>query len=61
MQGEREDEGDRGKKATFDRSTGAVSGSGAGAGNNPGSDEGYDSNVGEDVLAPAPAAPDGGR
>lgn len=59
MQGERDDQGDRGRKATFDRKTGAVSGSGAGAGNNPGSDEGYDSDLGEEVLAPA--APDGQR
>lgn len=47
MQGERDDKGDRGRTATFDRR------------NNPGSDEGYDSDLGEDV--PAPAAPDGGR
>lgn len=59
MPHERDETGDRGKKATFDRKTGAVSGSGAGAGNNPGSDEGYDSDLGEDVLAPA--APDRGR
>jgi len=53
MPSERDEKtGDRGKKATFDRRTGAVSGSGAGAGNNPGSGEGYDSDLGEDVLAP---------
>jgi hypothetical protein len=59
MRSERDEQGDRGKKATFDRRTGAVSGSGAGAGNNPGSDEGYDSDLDEDVLAPA--APGRGR
>jgi hypothetical protein len=57
MRSERDDKGDRGKKATFDRRTGAVSGSGAGAGNNPDSDEGYDSDLGEE--APAPVAPQG--
>ena len=36
---------ERGKKATFDRKTGAVSGSGAGIGN-PGSSEDYASDLG---------------
>jgi hypothetical protein len=57
MPSERDETGDRGRKATFDRKTGAVSGSGAGAGNNPGSDEGYDSDLGEDVLAPTEPGP----
>ena len=47
-----ERDADRGKKAGFDRRTGAVSGSGSGAGNNPDSSEGYDSDLHEEVLAP---------
>jgi hypothetical protein len=35
---------DRGKRASFDRRTGEVSGSGAGIGN-PGADEDYDSDL----------------
>ena len=36
---------DRGRKASFDRRTGEVSGSGAGAGGNPDSSEDYDSDL----------------
>lgn len=40
-----EPESDRGKRATFDRKTGEVAGSGAGAGNPEGSSEDYDSDL----------------
>ena len=36
---------DRGKRASFDRKTGEVSGSGAGIGNPAGSDEDYDNDL----------------
>lgn len=49
---------DRGTRASFDRRTGEVSGSGAGAGNNPDSSEDYDSDLHEEKLAPAGAAAD---
>ena len=40
-----EQDSDRGKRATFDRKTGEVSGSGAGIGNPQGSGEDYDSDI----------------
>jgi hypothetical protein len=43
----------RGKRASFNPSTGEVSGSGAGAGNNPGNDEDYDSDLHEDAPVSA--------
>ena len=43
MQNGRENGTDRGKRASFDRRTGEVSGSGAGAGNSPDAREEYDS------------------
>lgn len=48
MQNEDED-GDRGKPASFDRRTGEVSGSGAGTGNNPDASEEYDSDLHEEA------------
>jgi hypothetical protein len=42
---DRNSEGDRGKRAGFDRTTGEVTGSGAGAGGNPDSSEDYDSDL----------------
>jgi hypothetical protein len=40
------DGADRGKRATFDRKTGAVSGSGSGAGDSSVGNEDYDRNLG---------------
>lgn len=52
MQDKKEKQGtDRGKRASFDRRTGEVSGSGAGAGNNPDASEDYDSDLHEEVVA----------
>ena len=45
-----EQQSDRGKRATFDRKTGEVSGSGAGIGNPQGSSEDYD----DDIAAGSP-------
>jgi hypothetical protein len=42
---------DRGKRASFDRRTGEVSGSGAGAGNAPDDNEDYDSDLHETEAA----------
>jgi hypothetical protein len=58
-------ESDRGKRATFDRKTGEVSGSGAGIGNPHGSSEDYDSDIaagspGETDKQPLPDAAPGG-
>ena len=48
-------EGDRGKRAGFDRRTGEVTGSGAGAGGNPDSNEDYDGDLhGQEVSPDAP-------
>lgn len=52
---------DRGTRASFDRRTGEVAGSGAGAGNNPDSSEDYDSDLHEGKLAPSGAAADSRR
>jgi hypothetical protein len=49
MQDGKGDGADRGKRASFDRRTGEVSGSGAGAGNNPDAREEYDSDLHEEV------------
>lgn len=48
------DDGDRGKKASFDRKTGEVSGSGSGIGN-PAGDEDYDDDIGSGSGSPSKA------
>ena len=49
------DKKDRGKPASFDRSSGEVSGSGAGAGGNEDSSEDYDNDLhGQDEFGSAP-------
>ena len=53
--GSSKSEGDRGKRAGFDRRTGEVTGSGAGAGGNPDSNEDYDGDLhGQEVSRDVP-------
>jgi hypothetical protein len=51
---DRKGETDRGRKASFDRRTGEVSGSGAGAGGNPDAAEDYDGDLHGQDEPPAP-------